>query len=43
MNSSSEEENVKKYVVRVVCQNKSLFIPFTEDELNIKKFPEKGE
>lgn len=36
-------EEEKTYIVRIVCQNKSLFITFKESELNITKFPEKGE
>lgn len=36
-------EEEKTYIVRIVCQNKSLFVTFKESELNITKFPEKGE
>ncbi|XP_031617244.1 uncharacterized protein LOC116337077 [Contarinia nasturtii] len=34
-----EEENT--YILRIICQSKSLFVPFKESELNITKFPEK--
>lgn len=40
---AKNEEIENKYIVRVVCQNKSRFIPFKEEELDTKKFPEKGE
>lgn len=36
-------EEEKTYILRIVCQNKSQFISFKESELNITKFPEKGE
>lgn len=39
----ANKEIVKKYIVRVVCQNKNRFIPFKEEELDTKKFPEKSE
>lgn len=32
----------KKYIVRIMCQNKLLFVEFSEEELNILRFPEKG-
>lgn len=39
----NDEEGVgKKYIVRIMCQNKFLFVEFSEDELNILRFPEKG-
>lgn len=38
----NNNENGKVYVVRVICQNKSLFIPFKEEELDVVEFPKKG-
>lgn len=39
----ANKEIVRKYIVRVVCQNESRFIVFKEEELDTKKFPEKSE
>lgn len=37
-----DDESDKKYIVRIMCQNKSRFVEFAESELNIVQFPEKG-
>lgn len=38
----NEKELEKTYIVRVVCENKSMFVKFTENELNVRRFSEKG-
>lgn len=38
-----ENQNTKKYLVRLMFQDKSLFVQFREDELEIMKFAEKGQ
>ena len=38
-----ETENEKNFIVRVVCQGKSMFVKFGGAELNPINFPEKGE
>lgn len=35
--------NEQKYIVRVQCQDKSLYVEFAESELNAKSFAEKSE
>lgn len=38
----NDADDEKKYIVRVLCQSKSLFVEFAESELNIVQFPEKS-
>lgn len=40
--AGNDGDGVEKYIVRVMCQNKFLFVEFSEEELSILKFPEKG-
>lgn len=39
---NNEGDGEKKYIVRIMCQKKSLFVEFAENELNIIQFPEKS-
>lgn len=39
---SNEEENIKTYLVRLMFQERPLFVEFREDELDVMKFAEKG-
>lgn len=43
MESVDNNENLKTYVVRLICQKKSLFVEFAEGELEQTKFAEKGD
>lgn len=38
----NKEGEEKKNILRIMCQDKSLFVEFAENELNITRFPEKG-
>lgn len=38
----SSEKSVESYIVRVMCGDRFEFVAFSEDELTITKFPEKG-
>lgn len=42
LEQENEKECEKKYIVRVMCQGKLMFVQFSDNELNSKSFPEKG-
>lgn len=41
--ASYVDDIVEKYIVRVVCEGKSMYLELKDSELNTKSFPEKGE
>lgn len=42
LEQENENECEKKYIVRIMCQGKSMFLQFSDSELNTKSFPEKS-
>lgn len=41
-NETGVGEQEQIYIVRIMCQEKSRFVEFVENELDIKKLPEKS-
>lgn len=42
LEKENEKGSEKKYIVRLMCQDELKFVQFSDSELNLKDFPEKG-